>query len=115
MMGEIFYNVTVKPDQEIQKEWLQWMREEHIPDVMQTGCFTEALISRMRIPTGEDGDSYTIQYRCQDMRTLQRYQAQFAPALQQVHTERYNDKFVAFRTVSEVVGYFHGGVNLPAH
>jgi hypothetical protein len=88
------------------------MREVHIPDVMRTGCFTEALISRIRIPTVEDGDSFTLQYRCKDIQTLQHYQAKFAPALQQEHTERYKNRFVAFRTVTEVVAHFPGRYNI---
>ncbi|MFB0997424.1 MAG: DUF4286 family protein, partial [Flavobacteriales bacterium] len=37
----ILYNVTINIDATIQKEWLIWMKEIHIPKVMETGCFTE--------------------------------------------------------------------------
>ncbi len=33
------YNVTVKIDKNIHREWLEWMQQIHIPEVMQTGCF----------------------------------------------------------------------------
>ena len=35
----IIYNVTCNVENEILKDWLQWMVEIHIPDVMQTGFF----------------------------------------------------------------------------
>ncbi len=35
------YNVTVTLEKEIQSEWLRWMKEIHIPDVMRTGFFIE--------------------------------------------------------------------------
>ena len=41
----IIYNVTCNVENEILQEWLQWMLEIHIPDVMQTGFFLEANFS----------------------------------------------------------------------
>ncbi|MBT6516091.1 MAG: DUF4286 family protein, partial [Crocinitomicaceae bacterium] len=37
----IVYSVTVKVNQEIEENWLRWMKEVHIPDVMATGFFLE--------------------------------------------------------------------------
>lgn len=39
-IGGILYNVTVKVTPDIAADWLQWIKEEHINDVVQTGCFT---------------------------------------------------------------------------
>ena len=43
----ILYNVTINIDATIQKEWLIWMKEIHIPKVMETGCFTENKVCRI--------------------------------------------------------------------
>jgi len=40
----IIYNVTVKVELSIAGAWLQWLKEEHIKDVIDTGCFTKAII-----------------------------------------------------------------------
>ena len=101
----ILYNVTVKIDNTAHDEWLAYMQHTHIPEVMQTGCFLENRMSRMVIPADpeQDGVTYSIQYLCSNMAILQQYQARFAPTLQQDHTRRYEGKFVAFRTVMEIV------------
>ncbi len=100
----ILYNVTVKIENDITEEWLHWMKTVHIPDVMATNCFTENKIMRMLSPpTDEQGTTFAFQYFCKDMETLQRYWREFAPTLQSDHSERYKGKFVAFRTVMEVV------------
>jgi hypothetical protein len=44
----ILYNVTVSIDESVEKEWLQWMKEVHIPDVMNTGLFVSSKICRRR-------------------------------------------------------------------
>ena len=49
------------------------------------------------------GVTYASQYFCENMQKLQTYMGQHAPALQKEHTDRYEGKFVAFRTLLEEV------------
>lgn len=98
----ILYNVTVKIENNSKEEWLKWMRETHIPDVMNTGLFEEHKICRI-LHDENDGATYAIQYFCKDMDTFQRYQQEHAPALQADHSQRFQNKYVAFRTLMEVL------------
>ena len=41
------YNVTLNVDESIHDEWLQWMSDIHIPEVLRTGKFTKALLSQV--------------------------------------------------------------------
>lgn len=96
----IIYNVTVSLDPSIHEDWLQWMKETHIPDVMNTNCFIDNKICRLMV---DDEITYAIQYTCKDEATLEHYQASFAPQLQEEHRARYRGKFGAFRTLLEIV------------
>lgn len=98
----VLYNVTVNIDEDVHDEWLQWMKEVHIPDVMNTGHFLENKICKI-LAESEGGISYAIQYLCKDMNEYENYQSSHAPRLQKDHTDRYGGKFVAFRTLLEVV------------
>jgi len=98
----LIYNVTVKIDNEVHDEWLNWMRTVHIPDVLATGLFTEHRLAKVLVDD-QDGITYAIQYQCQSAAELDEYQRNHAPKLQAEHTERYRDKFVAFRTLLELV------------
>ncbi|MFN3315179.1 MAG: DUF4286 family protein [Raineya sp.] len=99
----IIYNVTVSIDPAIHEEWLEWMLKKHIPDVMQTGCFLENKVLRLQQTGENEGITYAFQYMLASMAELERYQTHFAPQLQAEHSQRYKDKFVAFRTILEVV------------
>lgn len=101
----IIYNVTVNIDHDVHDDWLVWMQQVHIPDVMKTGLFKEARISRI-LAEEEGGKSYSIQYLCPTLQEYERYQTEFAPALQQMHTSRYAGKFVAFRTLLRLENQF---------
>lgn len=98
----IIYNVTVVIDEVVEQEWLEWMKSKHIPDVMNTGYFKENRICKI-LAEAEGGVSYAVQYTCTSMKDLDEYQEKHAPALQQEHTEKYNGKFAAFRTLLEII------------
>ena len=99
----IIYNVTVSIDNSVHDEWLEWMKTIHIPDVMMTGCFIENRIYKVLDDENADGKTYSIQYVCSNMKEYENYRDVFAPALQASHSSRYKNKFVAFRTLLEVI------------
>jgi len=99
----IIYNVTVKIDEAFHAEWLKWMKETHIPDVMRTGCFTENRMLKVLTDDEPDGSTYSVQYTCNHMNDFLEYEHKFAAKLRAEHNEKYRDKFVAFRTLLEVV------------
>lgn len=98
----IIYSVTINIDSEVHDEWLRWMKEVHMPDVMRTGMFIESRIMKL-LNVDDEGTTYAIQYTARNMKDYERYQEEFAPALQAQHTQRYRDKFVAFRSLLEVI------------
>ena len=98
----ILYNVTINIDDDIHDEWLDWMKDVHIPDVMNTGMFFDNKICKIHADS-EGGQSYSIQYLAKSWDDYNRYQDEFAPELQKDHTEKYQGKFAAFRTILEVV------------
>ena len=46
-MNRILYNVTVNIDHSSHKEWVDWMKSTHIPDVMATGKFLTYHLQRI--------------------------------------------------------------------
>jgi hypothetical protein len=99
----LLYNVTITIDLDVHQDWLRWMREIHIPDVMATGMFVSHRMSRLMDHEHKNAEIYTIQYLVQDMDTLRRYMAEFAPQLQREHQQLFDGKCAAFRTVMEVL------------
>ena len=96
------YNVTVNVQPSIQEDWIQWMVSTHIPEVLSSGCFTGNRICKL-LNVADEGATYAVQYTFRTMDEMERYQKEFAPALQEDHKKRYGDKALAFRTLMEVV------------
>lgn len=98
----IVYNVTVKLEHSIHDDWMKWMKETHIPDVLATGFFEDNKMMKVLVDD-EDGITYSIQYRVSSWEKLDEYQKNFAAKLQKEHDDRYKGKYVAFRTLLEEV------------
>ena len=98
----ILYNVTVSVDPGIEKDWLRWMREIHIPDVMATKKFVDHKIFRI-INEVEGGRTYAVQYFALEIADIDNYLRDYAPRLRQEHSERYGEKALSFRTLMEQV------------
>jgi hypothetical protein len=96
------YNVTVNIDEASEKEWLRWMKEIHVPDVLKTGCFVDNQILKV-FGVEEMGPTYSVQYRFREIPDIERYQKNFAPQLQKEHNEKFAEKFTAFRTLLQIV------------
>lgn len=95
------YNVTVNIEKSVHEDWLQWMKEVHIPDVLSTGLFLENRFCQVMVEE-EQGITYSLQYKLKDLESLKVYQEMYAPKLQAEHQARYRDKFVAFRTILRI-------------
>src|SRR5689334_7701447 len=79
----IVYNSTIKVHPAIELPWLQWQKEEHIPETMRSGQFTTYHIYRLLDQDDSDGHTYVIQYMAPSLASYQRYLDEFAPALLQ--------------------------------
>lgn len=99
----IIYNVTNKVDDAIHESWLQWMQQEHIPEVMATGCFTSCRILRILEVDDADGPTYAVQYTADDKDSYDRYIESFAPELRKRAMERWKDRVFSFRSLMAVV------------
>ena len=98
----IIYSVTVAIEAAMEREWLDWMRQVHVPDVLRTGCFAGATIYKLLEPKSNE-PTYGIQYRCSSMAEYQRYRDDFAAALQKEHGDRFSGRFRASRQILEEV------------
>ncbi len=101
----VIYNVTLSVEESITKEWLDWMRTTHIPEVMGCGFFSKAQITRVITQT-DNTNSFAISYTCASMKELHQYQINFFDKMQQKHIDLYGDKAIAFRTIMEVIEEF---------
>lgn len=101
--GAIIYNVTIKVDSAVAAAWLPWLLNEHIPDVLNTGCFLYYKTVRLLEVDDSEGPTYAVQYTAQSKADYNRYIELYAPLMRQKSIDKWGGAFMAFRSVMEVV------------
>lgn len=99
----ILYSVTVNIDVEREQEYVEWMKEVHIPEVMATGIFVESKFFRLLQEVEGGGVNYSAQYFAQNLDKIHLYQELYADGLQQKLKDRFGEHYVAFRSLLESV------------
>lgn len=99
----ILYNVTVGIDRDVEGEWLEWMKGQHIPKVLETGYFENYKIYKLLNQEDEQTVSYSIQYFSRSIDFVADYLEKEAPKLIEEHKNKYANKHVAFRTLLEEI------------
>lgn len=92
-------------DQSIEAEWIDWMVKHHIPDVMATGKFISYSLQKVIGSENETGVTYAMQYIAPDSHTFDKYQQEDSKRLQNLHKQKFEGQYGAFRTLMKIVNH----------
>jgi len=101
--GSIVYNTTTKIDPQIEKEWIDWQKNEHIPEVLATGLFGDYKFFRLLEQDEIEGITYVIQYFSSSLENYKKYIEEFATSLNEKCLRKWSDQFISFHSVMEIV------------
>jgi hypothetical protein len=99
----IIYNVTTKVATDIADAWLQWITQEHAPAIVATRCFESFRVLRLLDQDDSEGPTFTIQYQSASPESYECYLRDFAPRFRAESFGRWGNRFIAFRSVMEVI------------
>jgi len=97
------YNVTINVEESIHEKWRQWMQEKHIPDMLATGKFSKAIMSKVQVEEEMGGLTYSVQYTTDSKESLNKYYQEDANKLRNEALQLFPNQFVAFRTELEII------------
>ena len=97
----IIYNVTINIHESVHDQWMKWMQDKHIGDMLATGKFSSARMVKVLVDEAIEGNTYSIQFTTDSKETLQRYYDEDAPSMRQEGQALFGDKMLAFRTALE--------------
>jgi hypothetical protein len=97
----IIFNITVNISYAAEKEWLQYMKTVHIPEILATKLPLECKLLRLLTEIENEGSTYTSQFTFRTMEDFLAYQTHFQADLQERHHALFNGQYVSFRTLLE--------------
>lgn len=91
----IVYNVTFSVDQDIADEWLSWMKNTHVPELLRSGIFENFKILKVLSHDDDKTFSFAVQLYSRSMDKVEQYH----------HNAQhpFGDKVVGFPTLLEEV------------
>ena len=100
------YNVTVNFEDDIHDEWLIWIKE-HIPQVLGTGKFEKAILTKVLVEDKIEGHTYSIQYTSYSREALDAYYKEDADRLRAEGLKKFANKMLAFRTELQIINEYN--------
>lgn len=93
---------------DIESEWVEWMQNVHIPEVIETGCFKEARFLKLTNPLQprEQGIMYAVQYAYSKSEDFETYSHKYGPGLREKTRKLFGEEVLTFRTHLEILSQF---------
>lgn len=99
----IIYNTTFKVDLKMRDEWLQWMQQTQVPEILNTGLFHSFRLCHLLEQDESDGYAYTLQFYSDSMENYNTFINEQEAGFQQRMYNIFGDKVLFFSTLMEEV------------
>ncbi len=98
------YSITAIVKKDVETEWIKWMKEVHIPNILHTGYFNNHKFYKLRIPTNSSNEvTYLVHYECETLEHYLSYVEKDASTLQAEVNAKFLGKVTSARMVIEAI------------
>jgi hypothetical protein len=97
------YSVTIHINSEAEDEWVKYMHEKHIAEVMAAGYFVSCSMRKLVSHHSENTGSYNMQYAVETEEKYHDYMQKAAPALQADVAAHFGGRFTAERHFYKII------------
>lgn len=102
-MAMLVHNITTKLSWRIEKEWLQWHKENYIPEVLRTELISDHKIFRLLDQEDDEGPTFTTQLFFATMEKYEEYIRLHSPGLRNKAIDKWGNESISFHTVMQLV------------
>ncbi|MFT3753391.1 MAG: DUF4286 family protein [Paludibacter sp.] len=99
----LIFNTTFLVSDKMTDLWLKWVREQHIPFMLDSEMFSKPQVAKVLGIEEQEGTSYSVQFHVSDIQTLENWHLQYARTFERNFAEKFGTDVVFFATVLELV------------
>ena len=99
----LIFNTTFLVSNALYESWMSWIKESHIPFVLQSGMFTKPQLAKVYSHEDQDGSSYSLQFHVEDLETLEKWHLQYAKTFEQNFANKFGSEIVFFASILEII------------
>ena len=97
------FNTTYLVSDEVHETWLDWVRNQHIPFMIDSTYFSHPQVARVITSDKQDGTSFSVQFHVKDLQTLKLWKKEYSSLFQENCTNQFGTEVIFFTTVMELV------------
>ncbi len=101
----IIFNITFNVEDDISREWLDYMQNELIPEMLKTKRVHSAVLSELLLDEPQ-GTSYALQFKSDNAENLKKFKEEELPRIFTGISTKYGDKVVFFPTEMKIIKHF---------
>jgi hypothetical protein len=99
----IIFNTTFHVEDDIQDEYISFMKEVYIPKAANSGFLHNPRFARIHAQHEENGSSFSLQFVVKNVDTLNHWHSIEGQNLQQELTSRFGNRALGFITLLEEI------------
>ncbi len=96
------YNITFLIDESIAQEWLNEVKNNYVETVLETGFFQSYQLLQVTDSPNE-GLTYCLQFRTEEISSLQSYQNLYAPQIENKHQQLFANQIITFSSTMKLI------------
>ena len=97
------FNTTYLVSDKVHDTWLKWVREQHIPFMLESSYFSRPQVARVITSDKQEGTSFSVQFHVQDMQTLKLWNQKYSLLFQEKCSQEFGTEVIFFTTVLELI------------
>jgi len=99
----LIFNTTYLVSDKAHGSWLKWIREQHIPFMLDSTYFSQPQVARVITSAEQEGTSFSVQFKVNDMRTLKKWNQEYSAIFQENCSQQFGSEVIFFTTVLELI------------
>lgn len=99
----IIFNTTYLVSESSCEAWLEWVRNQHIPFMMSTDCFTLPQLSKVITEDPQDGISFALQFTTANLDTLTDWSRRYENSFREELSRLFGTDVLCFSTFLEIM------------
>ncbi|NOU58825.1 DUF4286 family protein [Marinifilum caeruleilacunae] len=99
----LLYNTSYLFDQELEKEFVEWMKIKFIPLLKETGTFSKSYFCKVMVAQEDGGLTYSLQLLFNTPEQLEKYINSFEPRTKAVFGARFQNQVISFSSLLQEV------------
>lgn len=99
----LIFNTTFVVSDKMHDKWMKWVREQHLPFMLESGILSKPQIAKIMGVEEQDGTSYSVQFHVKDMNDLEKWHVLYAQKFELQFSQKFGSEVLFFATVLEII------------